>query len=165
MDKRPRYRPEWTETQKLLEVLAFIAIVLMWVFTLYSFAGLPESIPVHYDALGSPNGYGEKYMLFLLPLIMTGVYMLISLVSRKPWIFNYMVKITEENYREQYTSAVNMLRLLKLIIALFALYVSYGIIRNAQGQSDSLSPYALVFFLFAIFSVTGFSIYKSIRSK
>lgn len=64
--------------------LLILSIPLIYASVIYS--SLPETIPLHFDMNGKPNGYGNKNMLWFILLLMTavsaGVYLLIKNLPR-----------------------------------------------------------------------------------
>ena len=102
-------------------------LIFLWGFTIFSFVKLPETIPIHFDASGRPDNYGNKLTLFLLPVIGSIIYAGITYLNKYPRVFNYKVQITEENAESQYSFATRMLRILKFsIMLIFSLIVLYS---------------------------------------
>ena len=71
-------------------VIAAAGVIATLALFAVSYAGLPQTIPVHFGADGSPDGYGPKSTLVLFPVmsivffgIFTGVSYLVE-VSRQP---------------------------------------------------------------------------------
>lgn len=64
----------------ILIILLIISIPLIYTASIYS--SLPETIPVHFDIDGKPNGYGNKntlwFITLLLSVISAGMYLLIK---------------------------------------------------------------------------------------
>lgn len=136
METRPKIKIVLTSTDKLIEKLGWILMILSWCIAIYSYITLPEIIPTHFDISGQANGYGNKLTILLIPLIGTGVLIGLSILNKYPEIFNYPNKITEENELESYTNATRMMRYLKLVIALVFIIVTIMINRSAQGHAD-----------------------------
>lgn len=145
MNSRPKIKVPLTKTDQFIENFSFVLLIFIWVFTIVSYVKLPDIVPIHFDASGRPNGFGNKWTLFILPLLASILYAGISYLNKYPWVFNYMVQITEENAESQYSSATRMIRLLKcsmmLIFCLIALY-SYW---TADGKSDAPGLVVLAF--------------------
>ena len=81
-------------------------------------------------ASGRPDNYGNKLTLFLLPVIGSIVYAGLTYLNKYPWVFNYMVQITEENTEQQYIFATRILRIVKcsimLAFSIVALYTYWA---------------------------------------
>lgn len=137
MISRPKIKVPISKIDRFIEKVSFVLLIFLWAFTIFSFIKLPEIIPIHFDALGTPNGYGNKLSLFLLPVITSVLYICLTYLNKYPWVFNYIVQITEENAESQYSFTSRMIQLLKcsmmLIFTLLALY-SYW---TANGKSET----------------------------
>ncbi len=165
MNPRPRINIVLSPLDNFLEITAYVLLGLMWATTAYAYFILPVTIPIHYNASGEADGYGNKMFLLLLPLIPTVIFIGISFLARYPHIFNYMVPITEENALKQYTMAVRLLRFLKLSVVLIFLvdvlftYIFTNDITKGPGGWD------IVFIFLVLLAPTLFYIAKSFRAK
>ena len=83
----------------------------MWLLTFYAIviASLPDTIPIHFNLKGTPDGYGKKLNLLITPLVSTVIYIGMTIINRYPHLFNYPVKINEKNAVEQYLLATALL--------------------------------------------------------
>ena len=151
MNSRPKIKVPLTKTDKFTEKLSLLLLFFIWAFTIFSYVKLPEIVPIHFDASGRPDSYGSKWTLFVLPLVASILYAGMSYLNKYPWIFNYMVQITEKNAESQYSAATRMIRVLKcsmmLIFGIIALY-SYW---TANGESDVAGWWFLPLILGIIF--------------
>ncbi|NBY11197.1 MAG: DUF1648 domain-containing protein [Sphingobacteriia bacterium] len=91
---------------------------------LYGFASI---LPIHYNILGKPDGYGNKMHVLALPIVSTFLYVGISILNRFPHVFNYPVDITEKNANYQYALATRFLRYLKFILVILFEFIIYNI--------------------------------------
>lgn len=116
---RPKVKIRLTLFDKILEAIVCGILVLMWILVIVSWVGLPDVIPVHYNEKGIADGFGDKMMIFLLPLVATVISVLLMVSCRFPHIFCYgRIKITPENARHEYFIAIRMMRILNLILVL-----------------------------------------------
>ncbi|MCB0632170.1 MAG: DUF1648 domain-containing protein [Saprospiraceae bacterium] len=147
LKEQPKIVPPKSNLQYTLDRIALIALVCFLVYFLIYWPGLPERVPVHFDGAGNPNSYGNKTTLLLLPLISLILFFVLTAINKRPDLFNYPVKITEENAERQYTLARNMVSGLNaaLIIAFFFLAWKTGML--VQGKADGLGPWFLPVFL------------------
>lgn len=142
-----------------------VLLIFLWAFTIFSFIKLPATIPIHFNASGRPDNYGNKLTLFLLPAIGTIVYAGITYLNKYPWVFNYMVQITEENAGSEYSIATRMLRILKcsimIIFCIIALY-SYW---TANGDSETPGWWFLPSILAIIFGPIIYFLIKNWKGQ
>jgi uncharacterized membrane protein len=121
-----------------LEYSALIVLIATWGFTIYHFNKLPDIIATHFDLNGNPNGFGSKFTIWLLPIIITLVYILIYVLNRYPHKFNYLTKITEQNAYKQYKLASRMMRILLFNITILFAYITFKEIDGAYTKSSAL---------------------------
>lgn len=144
---QPKIVPPKSDFQNIMDRIALVALVGFLAYFLFLWPGLPEQVPVHFDGSGQPDSYGHKATLLILPLISLGTYLLFVIINKKPYNFNYPVKITEKNAERQYILARNMISGLNaaLIVAFFYLSWKSGMLM--QGEADGLGPWFLPIFL------------------
>lgn len=76
--------------EKLLRELALVVItVLPVIYLIVNWNLLPESMPIHFDAKGNPNGYGSRLVYVFMPI---GLYFLMLVLPKiDPRKANYAV--------------------------------------------------------------------------
>lgn len=164
-ENRPKIRPDFTFSDHLTETLSVIGLIALWALVVIALNVLPDIIPVHFDFKGNPDGYGDKATLIFLPILTTILYAGLTVINRYPHIFNYPVKITEENALKHYTNATRMIRLLKLIIILMFSVIVFYQYRTSTGQSEGLGIWFIPIFLGVIYIPLIFFLIKSFSSK
>ena len=138
-------------------------MLLMWVLFLYAFFKLPLTIPIHFGASGKPDGYGNKAILFILPVIGTLIYFGLTWLNQYPQVYNYPIKITEANAQQQYTRATRMMRFLKVaILFIFALIILFTYL-TATGFTNGLGSWFLPFSIAIFFAPTIYFIIQSVK--
>lgn len=156
---------ELTVVDKALELVGWLSIVTIWGFTIANYTNLPETIPIHYNGAGEVDGYGGKATILALPLIATLLFVGLTFLNKFPHIFNYPIKITEDNALKQYTNATRLIRLLKLIIVIIFGLIVFKTIQNSNAQADGLGVWFLPVILGLNFIPILFYVVKSIRIK
>jgi uncharacterized membrane protein len=140
----------------LLEFIGWAAIFFIVAYPLYHYGGLPDRIPTHFGPEGQPDAYGPKATIWTLPIVAILTFSLFVILNRKPHIFNYPTKITEENAFEQYQFATRLMRFLNSIISAFLAYITYGIVQTALGNQSGLNGNYLWLFLLLIFGAMAY---------
>lgn len=138
MSSRPKLKIIPSPTDMVVEAVAFLGFALLLVAVVY-YPQLPERIPMHFNFAGKVDAWGAKSGL--LPLIWIGIgsYLLLTIISRFPHIFNYPVAITPENAERQYRNAVSLMRWLKMETMWLMVYITWVIFQVAQGKASSMS--------------------------
>jgi uncharacterized membrane protein len=160
MNNRPKIKIVPNKIQKLLAYIAFGVLLLHYAFVLIHYDDLPKIIPTHFNAAGTPDSFGAKSSILILPIINIIIYIGLTVLSRFPHIHNYMVNITEENAVFQYTNSIQMLSVVKLIISILFAFITYSTIAIALGKLQGLGIWFLPIFITVLFSTIGYFIYK-----
>ena len=148
-----------------LEYGALIVLIATWGFTIYHFNQLPDIIATHFDFNGNPDGFGSKYTIWLLPVIITLVYILIYVLNRYPHKFNYLTKITEQNAQKQYKLASRMMRILLFNITILFAYITFKEINGAYSKSSTLEWWFIPLLLGAMIIPTFYMVIASGSKK
>lgn len=152
-----------TLLDKIIEAAGYLALIGFWVTTIVFFSSLPETIPVNYNELGEVYDYGPRSSIFLLPIIGTFIFFILTVLNNTPEIFDYSVKTIKDSVRKQYTYITKMTRLLKLIVVFIFFMINYKTIQTAQKTSEGLGVWFLPLILALIFIPTGYFTYKSYK--
>jgi uncharacterized membrane protein len=123
---------------KLVQELVIIVFTLLpIIYLVVNWNILPESMPIHFDAHGDPNGYGSRMVYVWMPV---GLYFLMLLLPRiDPRKANY--KVFEGSYYK-----------LRLILALFIGLINAGVIWGVVNNSNAIHKFlpASIFLMFML---------------
>lgn len=162
MEKRPKIKIVLHFSDKLIELLGGLSVIILWVFVIWIYIKLPEIIPVHYNESGNPDYYGNKLSIFLLPLITSIIYAALTKLNKYPHIFNYTEEITEENALQQYTFGTRMIRYVKFTVSILFLLIVITAMDEDIVESDGLGvwflPVILLIIIVPLFVFTVISI-------
>jgi uncharacterized membrane protein len=148
-----------------LEYGALIVLIATWGFTIYHFNKLPDIIATHFDLNGNPDGFGSKYTIWLLPVIVSLIYILIYALTRYPHKFNYLTKITEHNAHKQYKLASRSMRIILFNITLLFGFITFKEINGAYTKSSSLEWWFIPLLLLSTIIPTFYMIIASGSKK
>lgn len=143
MQDRPRIQPELSLPDKIAEVAAWTIIGAIWAIVLFNYPAIPDTIPIHYNAAGEVDGYGDKSGIVIIAIIATVFVIGLSLLNKFPHIFNYTRKITEENALQQYTAATRMIRYIKVAIAVTFMVTTITTVNAAYNGATSIGSWIL----------------------
>lgn len=115
---RPRLNIIPDKIDEAINLAGYTMLVLWTGLLSYSYAVLPDHIPVHFNLAGTPDSYAGKESLLLLLGIGVVLFILLSYLLKIPHYYNYIVTITPENAEYQYRNSVRLLRLLRVFIPL-----------------------------------------------
>lgn len=165
MEARPKYKIELTATDKIFEIIGWFLVGGIWVLTLINYSNLPDIIPIHFNALGQADDFGNKAIILVLPLIATVLFVGLTILNNFPHIFNYPIDITKDNALKQYTNATKLIRYLKLVVVFMFGIIVFKIIQNANGQADGLGVWFLPLILGLIFIPLTYFLVKSFKIR
>ena len=165
MNKRPRIKLQLNQTDKVLEIIGWISVFGIWALPLINYFDLPEIIPIHFNGAGKADGFGNKTHIFILPIISTLLFIGLTILNKRPHVFNYPGQITKENAVHQYTYATRMMRVLKLVIVLLFGLIVFKTIQNVNGHADGLGTWFLPFTIGVFIILTLYFLMMSMKDK
>jgi uncharacterized membrane protein len=158
---RPIIRPNLTTIDNAIEWIGWLTLLGIWILTLSSYSSLAETIPMHYNGFGEPDGFGDKSHIVTLPIVASALFLMLTFLNRFPQIFNYATEITQENALYQYRNACRMIRVLKLVIAIIFGLIVFQTIQCANGSSNGLGACFLPIIVGLIFLPMFYYLTKS----
>jgi uncharacterized membrane protein len=129
---RPILKTKFRKADFVLEAIAILALIAIWVFPIITYNSLPDTIPSHFGLQGKADGWGSKSGIFLLPVINILLFTGLTILSKYPHKFNYPVKVTEENAILLYNKGTRFLRILKVSVVLLFLLIESFICSSSQ---------------------------------
>jgi len=155
--KRPKIKIGLTLFDLIIEIAGFVAILAIWILLMVTYSGLPDVIPINLDHLGQVRSLEAKSSIFKMPIIATASFVVLTILSRFPRVFNYPVKITENNAFFQYSNMAKMIRCLNLaIVLIFGFTVFYTVLYVDGSGGVWFMPLMLVIGLSPLIPVIYF---------
>ena len=130
---RPVIRNKNTFWGKVSEIILFLFVVWMVLWPICQFARLPETIPTHINIRGDIDGYGNRIVVLVLPIVGVLFYVGLSFLQKVPHLYNYPIEVTDDNARVLYALGVQMVRFVKTIMIIMLVYLTYSLICLARG--------------------------------
>ncbi|PIE50230.1 MAG: hypothetical protein CSA38_04350 [Flavobacteriales bacterium] len=157
MKNRPRIKLNISTTDIIIEIIGWLMLASIWVFTVLNYNDLNEVIPTHYNAKGEADAFGNKANIFQLPMVITILFIGMTILNRFPHIFNYPVEITAQNAKYQYENATRLIRMLKLVFV----FIFGVIIFETVGNKHFISIWFLPLLFILIFTPIIYYLIKS----
>lgn len=153
--------------RKIMEVAGLMVLGFLYWITYSGLNGaesLPDRIPTHYDISGRPNAWGSPELLWLLPAIGTGLYLLMTVLAGVRFRrYNLPVQVTEANLPFIQAKTAEMVACIKFeILGLFT-YIQWSMMQGARTSQFYLSPFMIPVFLVAVFGAAGWYLAAIIR--
>lgn len=137
--------------RKVLEPFSLLALGILVAITILALFGdesLPPRIPIRFDPAGYPIQWGSPVMLLMLPSVAIVVYLLFTVVTKVPSIFQYPVHVTTRNRQRLQSAAFDMIAWLKLEFVCLFTWVQWATVRVVRhpelGLPVIISPLTLV---------------------
>lgn len=138
-NKRPRIKIPYESFDIIIECISITIILLMWIYIILEYSQLPDVIASHFNSKGIADDYNSKIIIWIIPSIATGIYILLFIINRYPHIHNYMVNITIENAYKNYKFSTRILRIVNLFTVSLMMYVAYFIVESAKEVQITMS--------------------------
>ncbi|MHB9149410.1 MAG: DUF1648 domain-containing protein [Thermoleophilia bacterium] len=121
--QRPRVPVERSGVWVSMGALAHAGAVVAVGIVAAAWTSLPARVPLHFAVDGTPDGWGDRWTVWVLPAVAVVMNIGPAVLERYPRIYNYPVRITEANAARQYGLAVGLITLLRTIAAYVGLAV------------------------------------------
>lgn len=102
-----------------------------------------EEVPLHWNARGEIDSWGDPWTIILLPVIALALYGLLTLLQRRPRWCNYPCKITDK--AGAYKLMSGMIGHIKNLVMLLFLYITLAV-----AQIVELNTFVLLLVALAI---------------
>ncbi len=163
--ERPKINLIPSTSDKIVEVLGWIILLVLWGWTITHYSSLPGTIPTHFNATGQADGFGSKATILSLPVIASLLFIGLTVLNRYPHSFNYPTAITQDNALRLYTLATRMLRYLKLVLVLVFGGIEFMTIQHATGKAAGLGAWFLPLTLVLVFLPLVYFVINSFKSN
>lgn len=137
----------------ILNVLNFLLILHLWIYTLRTYKKLPEKIPTHYDFEGKPDHFGKKRFAFLLPILSAIFYVAFFFIAKNPETGNFPVEITDNNSSVQFFIMILLMKWLLCLVLLLFLNIQDYTFRYSFNADSKARVHILIFIPFIFISV------------
>jgi uncharacterized membrane protein len=162
---RPSLRIPRTNGERAFELTGLV-VLLSWLgLVARTWRTLPERVPVHFDAFGTPNGWAGRGAALLLPVVGSSLYVVLSVLQRFPRLYNYPVRVTAHNAERLYRLGRQLLLSVKLILTCAFTFLFFSTVRVARGEASALTPWFLPAFLLPLLAMTSVFLIKMLKAK
>lgn len=163
--KRVKLDIPLSNLEKALETVSLFTVIAVLAVQFILWKDIPNNIPTHFGPSGTPDAWGGKGSLIMLPFVEIGLYILLTVVGKFPHAYNYIVEITEQNARYQYQNARTLISWLKADLVIVFGYIQYKTIQVALGRASGLGAGFVLVFLLVLFGTVGYYIVRMLKRK
>ena len=151
--------------QRFLEILSLLIVVGMTIYTFVMCQGLPDQVATHFNAIGEVDGFGSKWILWWMVGLMFFMYGIMFLAPKMKKIYNYPVKITEENKERQFELVSVFMRVIVFESLMLLGFIQCSTVNNALDESENLNPVVMFVILGLMLVSTVIYVIKSIKER
>jgi uncharacterized membrane protein len=163
VEKRPKIKIYYSIYEVIIELISIIAIFINVYLLLKYYKVLPNVIPTHFSGTGLPDGYGSKSSILILAGINFIMYIVLTILSRFPRVYNYIKPITKENAEYQYKCARQLIIIIKAEFVVIFTYIGWRSIKVALEKVSGLGTGFLPVILVVIFGTLAIYIRKCLK--
>jgi len=149
----------------VLIIIDRAAIILQISLVVYFYNALPKSVPSHFNFLGEPNDYQDRWIIFVLPLVSFIMSITLTRLIKSPEKLSYPIEITESNANVIFKIASQSLGILRLIFSWFFFLLTYQTIQIALGKAKGLGTYTIPIFVSFVLCIILIAVFRIIRNK
>ena len=147
---------KFTKFQNALEILGLLFIAGIIIFVCIKWNQLPDKIPGHYNSAGVIDRWGNKSEIFIMPIVGILLYIMITVLTFFPSVWNVPVLTNEENRETMYRCVRTLVIFTKIeMLALFACITVY---------MATVQRLPAIFLPVTMFVLFGTIIYGTIRT-
>jgi hypothetical protein len=112
------------------------------------------------------QNYDNKYVTgWILPMIGLILYFGLTILNKYPYVFNYPVKVTNDNAEKLYIIGSRTIRLLKVVVSLSFAFLNFRTIEIALNKAEDIGKLYLPLLIFVLAILIVTMLYKMVRAK
>lgn len=123
--------------RKLPDTIAVIGLVVMFTSVGIFWSQLPALVPTHFGSSGSPNSYGPKGSIWMLPFVGFLLYCFLTLISFIPMRFKRSSKATAAQTKLQ-PLTLELVGWLKAEVVWTFAWLNWTVLQIALGRSSGV---------------------------
>lgn len=123
---------EFSTLDYMVITLTLLLLLSSWVYIIANYANLPETIAVHFDGKGQPNGYNSKSSIWIAPILFTALAIGFMLGAKNPKLLDISNKIT--NKKEEIASS-KILLLSSLLLSVILVIIVFSMIHTSLHKN------------------------------
>lgn len=138
--ERPRIEIVPTPFERVLDALSIAGVMISIAALVAVWDKLPTKVPTHFGLSGEPNQWGGRNTLLLFVIVPLVSHIVLTILSRMPWSYNYPTKVTAANFERLYRLGRGMVLCLRTEVVWLFVVMGAQSLRVALGQAKGLGP-------------------------
>jgi uncharacterized membrane protein len=163
--ERPRIPIQSTSTDKWLDWISYFLLFFLIAYPIYFYSSLPDTIPAHMNIEGQVDRYGSKETIWVMPAVGLFLFIMLTILLRFPHIYNYPVKVTQQNAGRIYKSGISFIRIVRLWMVIVLIIVIISFIRMATEINKNSDTWLLPVIMLLALGMLVFSVVRFFNIK
>ncbi|GAB4091950.1 SdpI family protein [Flaviaesturariibacter terrae] len=148
---------------RIANLLAGYLLLLCWILVIRSYSSLPATVPIHFDAAGRADDWGPRSSVWMLPVIASAAYALLTLLHR--YAHRFPRKPQDDTDPERALELVRRLfRQLRLVLMLVLATATFYSLRAAKGLPNPEPSLPVLLILLLLATPTLLFLYGMLRA-
>lgn len=164
LEQRPEPELEKSRFVMMADVIAILSVITSTSYLIFQWSSLPETVPIHFNFAGEPDGWGGKWMIVIPLIIGTVLWVGMHFLEKFPQSHNY-IWLTKENAQRQYKNSQLLVNAMKNIILVFFSFMTFESVRVSLGEKSLLGAWELPVFLIVLFGTMLYFVFRSYRLR
>lgn len=121
----------------------------------------------HCDRFARVDGFCMRELpsnTFVLPIVATSVYLLITVLSAFPSTFHYPVRVAPESLPRVQEQTRKLISWIKVEMVCFFVYIQWSMIQAARSREFRMSPLMVPVFLVVVFGTVGWHLAAMLKN-
>ncbi|MFV8224770.1 DUF1648 domain-containing protein [Christiangramia aquimixticola] len=135
------------KTDKILEIVSWAFLMIIWLTSIISYKTLPDKIPTHFNIDGIADKFGDKFEIFTLPII--GTILTIGLTILNKYLNSSNI-LGKRNNLGNNAITMRIVRFLKIAILVIFGMIMIHTIEIAKNHSNGLGNWLLILTIIVI---------------
>ncbi len=157
MQPQARHRPERTyKTGAVTRMIRWFSLAVALAASallLVGYPQMPNEVPIHFDAAGQPDAYGDKMVVLGVACGIILVQLVMYWASKKPQIMDYPARVTDENAQRLYREGERFFVYLGLSIS--TMTAGVGALYSTDGSTVGSYLVWISLAAMAVIAITG----------
>lgn len=142
---------------------SIILLIVSWLYVIVSYNDLPETIVLHFNGAGEPDGYSNKNSVWFSPILFTALTFLMLYGAKNPIQFDISHQI---NTKKQAVASSKTLLFAALLLSFVLLMIVYSTVNASIPNANNYKwVFRALIISIVIYLVLVFSINLKLRKK
>ncbi len=162
---RPRIYIKKTKLDYFFESISIISLALTFIIIAYYWGKYPNSVAIHYNALGQADSFGSKWLLLILPLTALLTFIGMTYLNKFPHVFNFPVEVSERNAELLYKTGKRTISFMKMTVCLLILYINISQVSSMIFNRSGINVFIILFFILCLIVAPIFAAFKMSKTR